>query len=157
MRLGRRSFSIFSTLGALAALSRRVGAQRPVETDQLVPMLGVIARELFPHDQLSDTRYEQIAQTFVAISYEPAQRLAVAVGGPHFATLASAERVTALQEQEHTPDFQTFRMHVLMQIYGDLSITRTFGYEGPSLERGGYLHRGFDDLTWLPTPGSNAN
>jgi hypothetical protein len=26
------------------------------------------------------------------------------------------------------------------------------GYEGPSYDRGGYLHRGFDDLDWLPRP-----
>jgi hypothetical protein len=26
------------------------------------------------------------------------------------------------------------------------------GYEGPAYEKGGYLHRGFDDLDWLPTP-----
>jgi hypothetical protein len=25
-----------------------------------------------------------------------------------------------------------------------------FGYEGSSLEYGGYLERGFDDIGWLP-------
>jgi hypothetical protein len=156
MRLGRRRFGIFSTL-ALAALSRRVSAQETVEPEQLVPMLGAVARELFPHDHLPDTRYDQIAQAFVAVSHQSAQRLAVAVGGPYFATLARSDRVTALREQERSPDFQTFRMHVLMQIYGDLNITRSFGYEGPSLQKGGYLHRGFDELNWLPTPGADAN
>ena len=27
-----------------------------------------------------------------------------------------------------------------------------FGYEGSSFEHGGYLHRGFNDLDWLPDP-----
>jgi hypothetical protein len=26
------------------------------------------------------------------------------------------------------------------------------GYEGPSFDKGGYLHRGFNDLDWLPEP-----
>jgi hypothetical protein len=25
-----------------------------------------------------------------------------------------------------------------------------FGYEGSSVEKGGYLGRGFDDIAWLP-------
>jgi hypothetical protein len=26
------------------------------------------------------------------------------------------------------------------------------GYEGPSVHKGGYVNRGFDDLDWLPDP-----
>jgi hypothetical protein len=38
----------------------------------------------------------------------------------------------------------------MMSLYSDLAVTRGFGYQGPSLGQGGYLHRGFDDIDWLP-------
>ena len=32
------------------------------------------------------------------------------------------------------------------------SCGQALGYEGSSFEQGGYLHRGFNDLDWLPEP-----
>jgi hypothetical protein len=40
--------------------------------------------------------------------------------------------------------------------YNDLSVTRRFGYQGPSYEEGGYLTRGFDDIDWLPAADPDA-
>jgi hypothetical protein len=30
-------------------------------------------------------------------------------------------------------------------------VYRFFGFEGSSVEQGGYIHRGFDDIGWLPS------
>jgi hypothetical protein len=35
-------------------------------------------------------------------------------------------------------------------LYDDAEVWDLLGYEGASFDKGGYLHRGFDDLDWLP-------
>jgi hypothetical protein len=35
-------------------------------------------------------------------------------------------------------------------LYDSAEVWDLLGYEGPSFDKGGYLHRGFDDLDWLP-------
>ncbi len=34
---------------------------------------------------------------------------------------------------------------------------KVFGYEGEAFSQGGYLHRGFNDLNWLPEPPEEAS
>jgi hypothetical protein len=34
-------------------------------------------------------------------------------------------------------------------LYSQPDVWPYFGYEGPSNDKGGYLHRGFDDIDWL--------
>jgi hypothetical protein len=36
------------------------------------------------------------------------------------------------------------------------SVWPRLGYEGSSFEKGGYRHRGFDDIDWLPAPGADT-
>ena len=40
----------------------------------------------------------------------------------------------------------------VVALYDDHEVWELLGYEGPSFDKGGYLHRGFDDLDWLPDP-----
>jgi hypothetical protein len=35
-------------------------------------------------------------------------------------------------------------------LYSNPQVWPLFGYQGSSLEYGGYLERGFDDIAWLP-------
>jgi hypothetical protein len=35
-------------------------------------------------------------------------------------------------------------------LYNQQELWTKLGYEGSSAEKGGYLHRGFNDLDWLP-------
>ena len=45
----------------------------------------------------------------------------------------------------------------VVALYNNPLVWRHFGYEGPSAEFGGYIDRGFDDLTWLPRPSEDAS
>ncbi len=62
-----------------------------------------------------------------------------------------ADRVGLLQGIEHTALFRTLRADLVVSLYNQPEIWPKFGYEGSSAEYGGYLHRGFNDLDWLPT------
>lgn len=48
--------------------------------------------------------------------------------------------------------FVHIRQTAIVNLYEDEDVWEVLGYEGPSFDQGGYLHRGFDDLDWLPTP-----
>ena len=69
-----------------------------------------------------------------------------------FAELAADEQLAVLEGISHTPFFQLVRSTTVTFMYSDREVWQVLGYEGESSDKGGYLHRGFDDLDWLPEP-----
>jgi hypothetical protein len=55
----------------------------------------------------------------------------------------------ALKQTEQTPFFQTLRSDFVVYFYSNPAVWPRFGYEGPSNDKGGYLHRGFNDIDWI--------
>ena len=41
------------------------------------------------------------------------------------------------------------RSDLVVSLYNQKEVWPVFGYEGESYSHGGYIHRGFDDITWL--------
>ncbi len=39
------------------------------------------------------------------------------------------------------------------EVDGNPRVAAFFGWEGSSVEHGGYINRGFDDIGWLPNKG----
>jgi hypothetical protein len=62
-----------------------------------------------------------------------------------------ADRVVVLRGVEQTPFFKKVRSDLVVSLYNQEAIWPKFGYEGSSADKGGYIHRGFDDIDWLPT------
>ena len=61
------------------------------------------------------------------------------------------DAVTAkLEEVQAEPFFRLVHSTSVVALYDDHEVWQLLGYEGSSFEKGGYLHRGFDDLDWLP-------
>jgi hypothetical protein len=146
VNLGRRRFSLLAALAAIAG--PRTLAATPATDPGSV--LARAAQALFPHESVAMARYRTAAEGFVAGNAASAHRFARALGGGAFLHLAPAQRAEVLRLQESSPDFLAFRWQVMVSLYSDLAVTRDFGYQGPSLAQGGYLHRGFDDIDWLP-------
>ena len=46
--------------------------------------------------------------------------------------------------------FETVRGATMNGLYGNPRVAAFFGWEGSSVEHGGYINRGFDDIGWLP-------
>lgn len=155
MRLGRRRFSLLALFSALAGRGAVAAAAAARDGDE-ADVLALMARALFPHEAVTQDQYRSVAAAFVSANATQAGRLAQVLGGDAFVTAPAAERLAALRGIERTPDFQVFRFHSLVMLYNDPSVTRTFGYQGPSLSHGGYLNRGFDDIDWLPEGGIDA-
>jgi hypothetical protein len=146
VNLGRRRFSLLTALAAVAG--PRTLAATPAPDPGSV--LALAAHALFPHESVSMARYRTAAEGFVAGNAAGALRLARALGGVGFLQLSPPQRDEVLRRQEASQDFLAFRWQVMVSLYSELAVTRDFGYEGPSLAQGGYLHRGFDDIDWLP-------
>ena len=150
--LGRRSFSRLGVAALFAGPAAIASGGEEASGDAL----AAIAYSLFPHDPPEAQRYGRAAAAYRSANGPAAQRLTDAVGGAAFLDLGRAQRVALLETLARTPEFLGFRFHVMTSLYGDLTLTRQFGYEGPSLEHGGYLHRGFGDIDWLPEPESQG-
>ena len=118
-------------------------------------------RLLFPHDAIDDSHYISVVQTFdqmasatpdlLALLKDGAQELAAAQPEP-WLKLPQAKQLEILTQIEPTAFFQTVRMTGRYLFYSSESVWPYFGYEGGSFKHGGYLHRGFNDLDWLPEP-----
>ena len=60
-----------------------------------------------------------------------------------------ADRVAILKEIEGDAFFQKIRGDLVTGIYNNKDVWAKLGYEGESFSKGGYLERGFDDISWL--------
>lgn len=130
-------------------------------TDRQRVILVRLLRVAYPHDTFPDGPYERTADAVVAATADD-QRLARTLGmdldqldviaGGDF--LAADEQTAThwLREYADEPYFRAIRGIAVVALYDDHEVWDLLGYEGPSFDRGGYLHRGFDDLDWLPDP-----
>ena len=124
-----------------------------------------VARQVFPHKTLADVYYTSVVQSLDAkagASAETAKALADAVAALDAATnvnwvdLSAGYQLQVLQKV--APELlQTVKGDAVVSLYNNKLVWRHFGYEGSSIEHGGYLHRGFNDLNWLPDPDADAS
>jgi len=120
-----------------------------------------MVRAMFPHERFPDGPYERTAAAIVEAAgddvrlhgqLEQGLRELDAAGGARFAELAPDAALAILRGMSGTAFFEAVRSKAILTLYDDREVWSLLGYEGPSFEHGGYLHRGFDDLDWLPEP-----
>lgn len=137
---------------------------KTVNTPAAAATLVRMARDIYPHDRVPNAYYETaIATIDGALGADPASRsllpdgvaaldaaATVRFGAAYAAVPQEADRVALLHTIEATPFFQKVRGGLVTALYNQPEIWTLLGYEGSSAEHGGYLHRGFDDIDWLP-------
>ena len=135
----------------------RLSTLNPHEASTLLAM----ARRIFPHRSIDDSCYLKVVEVLDANSKSDpavARMLTEGVvaldgsGGPKFADLKENEQIAALEAVQTTPFFQKVRGTELESLYSNPGMWKAFGYQGPAYASGGYIHRGFNDLNWLPDP-----
>lgn len=124
-------------------------------------LLVRLLRAAYPHPTFPDGPFERTADAVIAKANENTwDGLALAAGlnslderaGGDFAGLSDDVAEKVLREIADAPFFRMIRGVAVVGIYDDHEVWEQLGYEGSSFELGGYLHRGFDDLDWLPDP-----
>ena len=122
--------------------------------------LLVVARQLFPHDRLGDQYYAVMVDSLdKQAAGDPALRKLLADGvgrldsarGIAWVQLSNGARDAVLKSMEGSEFFATIRAATINNLYTNPLVYRFFGFEGSSVEQGGYIHRGFDDIGWLPS------
>jgi hypothetical protein len=122
-------------------------------------------RVLYPHPKLDDAVYALLAKDLDVKAADPAiadqlakgtAALDVAAGGS-FVKASPGTKLTAVKSLEGTPFFATVRGQCITSIYNNDMAFAHFGYPGPSWKQGGYIRRGFNDLSWLPNPPEGAS
>ncbi|MBP7242690.1 Twin-arginine translocation pathway signal [Amaricoccus sp.] len=120
--------------------------------------LVVMARDIYPHDRIADSFYVtavkgyDTAEEAEAVEAGIAALNAAAVGAGYASYAAvpwEADRVAILRGMEASPFFQKVRGGLVTGLYNQKEVWPLFGYEGESYSKGGYINRGFDDITWL--------
>jgi len=140
---------------AFLAPSRAWALDLAAFTSEQGATLMAAARTLLPHDGLEDAAYAAVVRSADAdAARDPAVLRLYADGitslGAGFATASEEQRVAALKKIEPSTFFQLFRVKALSVLYSTPFAHAYFGYEGEAFSKGGYLHRGFNDLRWLP-------
>jgi hypothetical protein len=137
---------------------------KALDQHQAMTLLKV-ARHVFPHKTLADVYYSGVVQSLdgkAAGSPDTAKALADGVAALDAATsvkwleLSSGYQLQVLQKAAPAL-LQTVKGDAVVSLYNNKLVWRHFGYEGSSAEFGGYLHRGFDDVSWLPDPDAEAS
>lgn len=125
-----------------------------------------LLRAAYPHPRFPDGPYERTADAVVAQAGDSLwhrlvlteglaaldARAATVSDGMSFADLDDEAALALLRDIADAEFFAFIRTVAVVTLYDDAEVHRLLGYGGPSFEQGGYLHRGFDDLDWLPTP-----
>ena len=174
-KISRRDFIkasgvLMGVLGASSAFlafapSRAWAMELSVLSDAQGQALMSFARTLYPHETLDDAAYALVVKALDGSAKDKAalqmlsegiQKLDSASGGS-FVNANEDARLAAAKSIEGTPFFETVRGTTVANLYNNPIAFAHFGYQGSAWEHGGYKHRGFDDLTWLPNPPASAS
>jgi len=168
--LNRRRFLQTSGVAVAAAAGAGVGARIfdpsgawAIETSTLnthqAKTLLAMARQLFPHDFLGDEYYARVVEALdgqAAADADTKKQLTDGIAdldgvlGIAWVDLSNGYQLQLLEDIDGSDFFNTVRGATLNGLYNDPLVWRYFGYEGSSVEFGGYINRGFNDIGWLP-------
>jgi hypothetical protein len=121
--------------------------------------LLIMSHDLFPHERLGMQYYAVVVDALdkQAAADGDVRRLLVqgvaqldAAHNMPWIDLSDGTRDDVLRSIEKTEFFATVRTKTISGLYGNPLVYQMFGYGGPSVELGGYIDRGFDDIGWLP-------
>ena len=142
-----------SWFGPRMALAANLTALNAAQAKEMLAM----TRQLFPHDKLGDEYYwvvvesidkEMAGSTQLAVEVrEGLVQLNQAAGGD-FTSVEATQQIEAMKKLEHTAFFSDMLNKTQFYFYNNKAVWPKFGYEGSSWEKGGYIHRGFNDVKW---------
>ncbi len=166
--MGRRAFlATTSAMGAIAVAGGNLviggnGAwamSTTALTGDEAAMLVRMARATYPHAKLDDAIYGKVIHDLDEKAAKDEGLLKTLQSGAamlkekKFDTLDPDAQEAALREiqdkAEFQPGFQAVRGACITGIYNNQDVWPIFGYEGESAALGGYINRGFSDISWL--------
>lgn len=151
------------TTGALFANSKPLMAAA-VSQDEAALVLRM-TQDIYPHPDLLDMEvYQAITDGVIAgADADEANAKALTSGlaqiedqaqalfGSSYVEIEDADaREGILRKFQNEGFFQGIRWAAYFGIYNNRDLWPKFGYQGSSIEHGGYIDRGFSDITFVP-------
>ncbi len=141
----------------LSAASSARGAKPSPEQASTAALLRVA----FPHPALDASFYDGVSASYLAeIADKPAlgehRRGLSLLDGSHIAPFVQLPDViqrSLVARYDQDPFFKALLGRGAELIYRDQKVWDLLGYEGSSVEYGGYIDRGFNDIDWLAAEG----
>jgi len=149
--------------GALIHAGEAWGLEVKALKPETMLTLIKLARDIYPHDRLADR--------FYAVAMKPYDEKAAKDAAAKADTERAVAELDALAQKQHKLPyaqvgwesqrvnllrviqkgkfFQGVRGSLVVALYNQPEIWPLFGYEGESASKGGYIARGFGDITWL--------
>jgi hypothetical protein len=173
--LGRRQFLEKSALltgvltagSAIAMLAPSlVWALEAKNLDQhQADVVLALARALYPHKDLPDAVYALVVKDMDGFASDAQNRALVTAGvkaldgkaGGSFLTSTDARKHRVIESLIQNPLVQKVRGTCINTLYNNDMAFSHFGYEGEAFNKGGYIYRGFNDLTWLANPPADVS
>lgn len=128
-------------------------------------VLMAFSHTLYPHAGLDDAAYALVVKALDNAASDKGTHKMLADGvrnlhlltGGDFVKASGDTRLAAARAVEGGAFFNTVRGNTVNNLYNNPIAFAHFGYGGSAWEHGGYKHRGFDDLIWLPNPPASAS
>ena len=156
---GRYAAGVSLALSLLRPSFAAANAAGPL-TEREFRTLALLAHDIFPHKDIHDDLYAAVAGKLDKLAMQSTATLELLHGGisqldkfagkSSWSALAGSGRRTIISKIDTSPFFDLVRNAAVEVIYRDPAIWKYLGYGGSSIEHGGYLHHGFDDIDWLP-------
>lgn len=118
-----------------------------------------MSRHMFPHKVLDESYYLAVAQHLDRQATNKKELVKLLGGGisdmdevtgKAWISLSDSERIRIMKAMEKEAFFALIQNTCIDVLYRHPDVWKLVGYEGSSFEHGGYLHRGFNDIDWLP-------
>ena len=131
----------------------------PDMSSESIKSLIHMARSLFPHADLADDVYTEIVDGMLAASADDptldsvlgqAVNALAAASDKDFFDLTEETQLQVMNSLSESKFFQAIVNQVRLRLYSHPKLWAVIGYPGSSVEYGGYLERGFNDIDWLP-------
>lgn len=130
----------------------------PALTDHQLAMLERISYLLFPFPQLGKGPYQRVVAGMQQAIGKQADQISLVTEGiamlddaaaQTWLDLPQSEQMALLKQMENSAFFQWALPATRSRLFQDPQVWALIGYEGSSLEKGGYLQRGLNDIDWL--------
>ncbi|EKE68332.1 MULTISPECIES: hypothetical protein [Roseobacteraceae] len=166
--MSRRMFLMTTTMAGITTSSMlgnaSFAASGVLDDAQKARLLRMI-QDIYPHpDVLQLSHYEAIAATVLKSAEMDAENAkgltdglakieaqSQALFGTGYTDIDDPDaREGLLRHFQNEGFFQSVRWTAYFGIYDNKEVWPLFGYEGSSVEYGGYIDRGFSDITFVP-------
>jgi hypothetical protein len=149
--------------GAVIHTTEAWGFQPKALSANTARTLVKVARDIFPHDKVADKFYavavkgyddkaatDEKMKSLMERGVTDLDKLAKDKHGVAYAAVGwERDRVNLLRAVQGGPFFKKLRGDLVVSLYNQKDVWPIFGYEGESASKGGYIARGFNDITWI--------